>query len=467
MLRREVARISTARVEGVQIGEGSQLNNFVFSLIFSERRKAGPQHSNLPISLESFELPDQTSISSELTDLDGSGEENVSDADLATPVKGQYFERETYVAGVALDTTQTDNQMEIEDRVGEILDTAMGRRTSASPLPGKIGNIFSGSGLSEEAKNLMIGWRYVQHWRNHGSPNSDIPGGRLDHQPDSLAPAVIPVLGETASVKRGKKSNSPVRDGHIASSVEDCRSREGESLSVTFLAESAIPLSHIQSFGINPMSSGGGSITSAMDLDAALSFSDAPSHPMTPQHSQIDDKCPLTTDALTVASQTTSYFTDPNGVSTVTDPPLTKKHSNDSPQKFTSGSLQPTTDNITNPPSSRGESASRSQISTASQKDEKGSLSPLQAPKGLSTVLSSDGESSTKMQELMKIASEMGLTLIDFNGSTVKWTPEDGTGDVAMSEVISEMKPLGQESLGQSDTKGKSNLTVKWKQGRN
>ncbi|KIK50856.1 hypothetical protein GYMLUDRAFT_65116 [Collybiopsis luxurians FD-317 M1] len=154
--------------------------------------------------------------SSELTDIDGSGDKMFSDTDLATPLKGKKEQKQPLSVSSAMrenvfagSPTDVDLRMtpvlaignsefnktviasgsveshparptsrsltEIGERVGEILDNAMGRHLTPSPstaisVEGPTG--YSGTGLSAEARSLMLGWRYHRYWRDHCSTNS-------------------------------------------------------------------------------------------------------------------------------------------------------------------------------------------------------------------------------------------------------------------------------------------------------
>lgn len=307
----------------------------------------------------------------------------------------------------------------------------------------------------------MIGWRYVRHWHNNGSPNFDNTGVRSHltigaAQPDSLAPEVTPTLDRVVPIKVTK--SDPL--GAEGSSTEDRQSDKGESAPSTLLAKSAMTPTCTPSPQIEPMSPAADSISSTF-IDAAVSLSPAGSNPTTPQHSQIDGK-PLTINEPAVASHSMLSPPDHNAATVnpslltfaVAAPSLTDKCANNPPQESTLDSPHPTTRNIANAPIS--------EISASLSPKPSGD-SPLlpQARRSLSTILPSSGGSSAKLLELMKSAAEMGLTLMDFNGDTVEWTQKEGKGDIAMPEVMSNMEPQGQERPDLPDTKGELKMAIK------
>ncbi|KIK53804.1 hypothetical protein GYMLUDRAFT_250127 [Collybiopsis luxurians FD-317 M1] len=61
---------------------------------------------------------------------------------------------------------------DIGEWVGEILDSAIARHPPLPSLPAKGINIYSGTGLSKGAQDLMIGWKYTRYWLNIGSTDS-------------------------------------------------------------------------------------------------------------------------------------------------------------------------------------------------------------------------------------------------------------------------------------------------------
>ncbi|KIK51176.1 hypothetical protein GYMLUDRAFT_64947 [Collybiopsis luxurians FD-317 M1] len=164
---------------------------------------------------EKRENPEATTPISELSDVDGSGEEIHSDFDITTlPKRKNKVESSQSMSNRSADSTEAngahlvqsisdqaverlrDSQLgapilqpegttnnlgrqesssslkDIEERVGVILDNALGKRQMTFSPPAVASNsIYTGNGLSDGARDLMIGWRYHRIWQNYVSKN--------------------------------------------------------------------------------------------------------------------------------------------------------------------------------------------------------------------------------------------------------------------------------------------------------
>ncbi|KIK53582.1 hypothetical protein GYMLUDRAFT_250287 [Collybiopsis luxurians FD-317 M1] len=72
-----------------------------------------------------------------------------------------------------LGSRENSSMRDIEERVSDILDNAIGKCPMLfSPPAVTTNSVYSGNRLSDGARDLMIGWQYHRIWQNYGSNNS-------------------------------------------------------------------------------------------------------------------------------------------------------------------------------------------------------------------------------------------------------------------------------------------------------
>ncbi|KIK50020.1 hypothetical protein GYMLUDRAFT_65449 [Collybiopsis luxurians FD-317 M1] len=133
----------------------------------------------------------------------------------------------------------TSPLMGIDERVGDILDQAMGRNNTSlsSSGPVKTKPFISGAGLSEGAQSLMIGWKYLRNWSTNGSTNlnpgatsSDTPGMHpnaasiLDSPSDSIVgdpsyPSLTGTRPSALSTYDIRTANDPMNISALSDSI--------------------------------------------------------------------------------------------------------------------------------------------------------------------------------------------------------------------------------------------------------
>ncbi|KIK65173.1 hypothetical protein GYMLUDRAFT_56601 [Collybiopsis luxurians FD-317 M1] len=164
-------------------------------------------------------------FSSDLTDLDRSGDD---DTDLTLNVNLQRKNP----------TPSSSSVVDIGQRVMGILDEAMGRSTkSAVVVPTEAANLYMGTGLSDGAKTLMIGWRYIRKWRtNHSialnSDASSYDAAKRSVEGGSLSPAI--------SLERDAQTTSSLT--HNPGVVEVVQSRFSTSCEEMVPSQSSLAL---------------------------------------------------------------------------------------------------------------------------------------------------------------------------------------------------------------------------------
>ncbi|KIK50556.1 hypothetical protein GYMLUDRAFT_65211 [Collybiopsis luxurians FD-317 M1] len=353
--------------------------------------------------------------------------------------------------------------MEIGEQVGEILDSAIGRRPPSPSLPAKGFNIHSGTGLSEGTRNLMIGWKYTQYWRNNGSTDSH----------SGASPTVLDqstVAGEAARA-HAVEALSPqpmdlapeARVVFPSSPHPTSEAQHDESFPLTFTSVNGeIDSSHIAIKSDSSAQGGANKTDAKTELQESKEGDSALS--LLPHSSS--SEVPLENPALGIVASAIMQNAPTTMSHAVVHDPLT---SSSSAANSGAGMLKPQENSQSGDPifsmdlalphRSRSEETSQSPFTSLStpnplsQSHGEEVLYLPQAPEPLTNILSSTGGVSHKLRELMKSAAKMGVTLIDFNGEKQDLAPEVAKDSEEVSEVKSGPLAPTEEQVGQSDLK--------------